>query len=71
MGVLWRKQWGRILALLMASLTILMGLLSLALYLQTRSEITILIAFGAAEILYGVLTFVILLKNSADFSRPQ
>src|SRR5262245_17239881 len=66
LGSLLRRQWGRILTLIMAVLAILWGLTALGAYDKGTSYI----AFGAAQILYAILTFVILVKNGEEFSRP-
>ena len=63
LGVLWRKPWGRILAFILTVPAIVVGLLSLSAYKQEAAGNATLIAFGATEILYGVLTLVILIKN--------
>ena len=67
LGALLRRQWGRILTLIMSVLAILWGLAALGAYEKGTSYI----AFGAAQILYAVLAFVILVKNGAEFSRPR
>lgn len=66
-GVLLRRQWGRMLTLLMAGLTGLWGLLSLGLSDKGAGYV----AFGAAEILYAILAVVVLFKHGAEFSRCQ
>jgi hypothetical protein len=67
LGVLWHKPWGRIMTFVVAVLAILWGLASLGFYDQGA----IYIAFGAAQLLYGILAFVILIKSGAAFSRPR
>jgi|GEM_PF-3191095 len=69
LGVLWRKQWGRILALLVAGLSLLMGLLSLTVYKPNANGNGTLVTFAAVEILYGIATCVILIKNGRAFSQ--
>jgi hypothetical protein len=64
-GVLLRRQWGRILTLLMAGLTVLWGLLLLSLSDRDAGYV----AFGAAEILYAIVAVVVLFKHGAEFSR--
>ena len=71
LGVLLRKQWGRILAFVMAVLGILWGLLCLGAYDADAAGNVTVIASGAAEILYGVLAFVILIKHGREFSPPR
>jgi len=66
-GVLLRRQWGSLLSMLMAGLALLWGLLSLSLSDQGAGYL----AFGAAEILYAILTVVVLFKHGAEFSRPR
>ena len=69
LGILWRKQWGRVLAFIMAVLSVMVGgLVSLSAYKQDAAGNA---AFGATEILYGILAFVVLIKNGAAFSRPR
>jgi hypothetical protein len=65
LGVLFRKQWGRRLTLILAVLAFLWGLASLGV-----SQTAPYIAFGVTQILYSGLAFVILIRNSAEFSRP-
>ena len=62
LGVLMRKQWGRLLTLIVAVLAIWGGLHSLG----GRYP-----AIATAQLLYGILAFVVLRKNSAEFSRPR
>jgi hypothetical protein len=71
LGVLLHKQWGRILTFIMAGLAILWGLLSLSAYNSDATGNATLIAYGAFQLLYAILTFVILIKNGAEFSRPR
>src|SRR5262245_56011174 len=55
LGVLLRQQWGRILALFMAGPALLWGLASL----RASDRGASYLAFGAAQILYAILAFVI------------
>jgi hypothetical protein len=72
-GVLLRLQWGRILTFILATLAILWGLASVEAYRQ-QDDIYYwksgLIAFGAVQLLYAILAFVILIKNGAAFAEP-
>ena len=70
-GVLWRKQWGRILAFVFAVLVIMVGLLALSAYNRDAAGNATFIAFGAAEILYGILALVVLIMNGVAFVRPR
>jgi hypothetical protein len=63
--VLLRKQGARILTFILAVLVILWGLLSLG------ALGTPVIPFAAAQILYGILAFVILIKKGGEFSRHR
>jgi hypothetical protein len=64
-GILLRKAWGRILTFILAVLAILLGLVWVS-----GGDATD-IALGAAQVLYGILAFVILIRKGAEFSRPQ
>jgi hypothetical protein len=64
-GVLLRQQWGRILTFILAVAAILLGLVWVV------DQQAANIAVGAAQILYGILAFVILIINRAEFSRPR
>ena len=66
LGVILRKQWGRILTFIIAVVASLSGLTCVSDFDQATTDI----AIGAAQFLYGILTFVILIKYRADFSRP-
>jgi hypothetical protein len=66
-GVVLRKQWARIVTLVLAGLFILWGLLALSAYEQGVSNI----AFGGAQVLYGIVALFILIKDRAEFSRPR
>jgi len=79
LGALLRKQWGRILTLVLAGLSLLSALLHLLSLLSLSlsagpSQLSVLLphfllAVGAA--LPGVLAFVILIRNGAEFSCLQ
>ncbi len=64
LGTLSRQQWGRILTFITAALAMLLGLLSLSAYDEGAVEAVL----GAVQLLYGILAFVILIKNGAEFS---
>jgi hypothetical protein len=66
LGILLRRGWGRILTYILAASAALLGLVWLA---GSDGE-AIDIALGAAQVLYGILAFVILITKSAEFSRP-
>ena len=69
LGILWRQQWGRVLAFIIAVLSVMVGgLVSLIAYKQDAAGIA---TFGATEILYGMLAFVVLIQNGAAFSRRR
>jgi hypothetical protein len=68
LGVLWRKQWGRIVTIIAAVPVILLGLLWLSGVQDVRWDITEL-ALGVAQVLYGILALVILIRKTAEFSR--
>jgi hypothetical protein len=66
LGVVMRRPWGRALTFLLAILAVLWGLL----FVSANQE-PIDLALGAAQILYGILAFVVLIKDGADFSRRR
>jgi hypothetical protein len=69
LGALLRKQWGRILTFILAVLAILLGPLWAVGGDQDATDI----ALGAAQVLYGILAFVILIRKGAEFSglKPE
>ena len=67
LGVLLRKRWGLILALILAVMSMLLGLLWVAGSSQEVSEI----AVGVVQMLYGIVACVVLLTCRAEFSRPR
>jgi hypothetical protein len=73
LGVLWRKQWGRILTYVVAVLAILLGLLCLSgVYgAQDVVQVTTVLALGVPQVLYGILALVILSIRRADFSGSR
>jgi hypothetical protein len=71
LGILWHKQWGRVLAMILAVVSIMVGLLSLSACKQDGAGNATLIAFGAAEILYGILALVVLIRNRTAFTRRR
>ena len=64
-GVLLRRPWGRILTFILAVLAILLGLA------WVSGGEAADIALGAAQVLFGILAFVILIRKGAEFFRPQ
>jgi hypothetical protein len=68
-GVLWRKQWGRILTFIVAVPAILLGLLCLTGVQDFVQDATVL-AIGVVQILYGILALVVLSMKRGDF-EPQ
>jgi hypothetical protein len=76
-GVLLRKQWGRILTLVLAALALQFYLFALISVAQEPvgdahgSLKTIVIVIAAAQVLYATLAFIILVKNGAEFSSRQ
>jgi hypothetical protein len=70
LGVLLRKQWGRILTLIVAVLAILLGLLW-GTGVQDAVQDLIDLAVAVVQILYGVMAFVILSTKGTEFSRCQ
>jgi len=66
-GALRRRQWGRALTFLAAALAVLWGLLFLGGHDQEPTSV----ALAAAQVLYGVVAFVVLVRNGAEFSRPR
>jgi hypothetical protein len=66
-GTLRRKQWGRILALILAVPAFLVGLLALS----EADGAAPLVVVGATHLLYGVLAVIILIRYGAEFSRLQ
>jgi len=69
LGVLWRKQWGRILTSIVAVLAILLGLLWVSGVEDVLQDATDL-AVGVIQVLYGILALVILSVKRAEFSGP-
>ena len=65
-GLLLRKPWGRVLSFPLSVAAILVGLVWVGGGDQRATEI----ALGVAQILFGVLTFTVLVRNGAEFSRP-
>jgi hypothetical protein len=70
-GVVFRKRWGRFLALIGCPVAVLWGWSSLWVYAQEIAGRMSYLAFGTAEFLYGFLTLVALLARRADFAEPQ
>jgi hypothetical protein len=71
-GVLLRLQWGRILTFILVILAFLWALDSVDAYTHQGDSYEwkrALIPFAAVQVLYGVLTIVILIKNGAAFSE--
>jgi hypothetical protein len=71
-GVLLRLHWGRILTFIVAIVAILWALDSVDAYKHQDDDYqwkTALIPFAAAQVLYGILAVVILIKNGAAFSE--
>jgi hypothetical protein len=66
-GVFLRKQWGRILAFVLAVLAVLLGLVWLGGGDRDVTEI----ALGTAQVLYGILALVVLIRKREAFSRPR
>ncbi len=60
LGVLLRKQWGRILAFVLATLAVLLGLIWFS-GVENVIEDTTDVGLGAAQLLYGILAFLILM----------
>ena len=56
---------------IVAVLAILLGLVCLGAYKQDADGNAFFIAIGVAQILYGVLALVILIKNGAESSRTR
>ncbi len=71
LGVLWRKQWGRILTVIVAVLALIWSLAFLDAYIQDADGKVFMIAFGAAELLYGIVAVVLAIKNGSAFSRSR
>jgi len=66
-GVLLRKQWGRVLTFSLAALAVLLGVVWASGGEQGATEV----ALGMAQVLYGILAVVILIKNGAEFSTRR
>jgi hypothetical protein len=64
-GALRRRPCGRVLTFLVAVLAVLWGLLFLGGHDQEPTSV----ALGAAQVLYGVLAVVVLVRKGAEFSR--
>jgi hypothetical protein len=73
LGVLWRKQWGRIVTFILAILAILWGLLFISGAFEGCSfeQGPTNIVVGGVQLLYGILALVILIQRGAEFSRPR
>jgi hypothetical protein len=67
LGLILRQQWGRILTFIVAVVPILLGLIWVVGSNWDATDI----AVGAVQLLYGILAFVILIMNGAEFSRPR
>jgi hypothetical protein len=65
LGVLLRKQWGRILTFVVSGLVLLLGLCIVTAYQEGAG----VIALGAAHVLYAVLVIVVLGMNGSEFAR--
>jgi len=59
LGILWRRGWGTALTVVLAVLSILWGLFSLAAYEAGAAYV----AFGAGDLLYGIFAVVILVAS--------
>ena len=66
-GVLARKPWGRILTYIFAVPAILLGLLWISGVQDVVQDATDL-AVGAVQMLYGIMAFVVMILNGAEFS---
>lgn len=66
-GALLRQQWGRILTFILAVLAILLGLIWAVGGDREAADL----AFGAAQISYGILAFLVLIGKGAEFIRPR
>jgi len=64
-GVLYRKSWGRVLTFLIAAVAIVWGVAFVAISDHGGT----LIAFGVAQIVYGVAAVVVMFTRSEDFAR--
>jgi hypothetical protein len=72
LGVLWRKQWGRIPTFLLAVLAILWGLLFVGgAFAGAFEQGATYLALGAAQLLYGILAFVVLIQKGTEFSQSR
>src|SRR5205823_6038459 len=67
LGVLFKKQWGRVLTFLVAAVAILSGVAVVAVSDVDVSSTTL----GAAQIVYGVAAFVVLIRKADEFSRLE
>jgi hypothetical protein len=70
LGILLRKQWGRILTFVAAGLAIVLGLLWLSGVNDIVQDATDF-AVGAVQILFGVAAIIILSIKRAEFSAPR
>jgi hypothetical protein len=65
LGVLFRKQWGRVVTFLVAAVAILWGVAFVAL----SDPGGMLIALGLIQIVYGVVAFVLVIRRGGEFRR--
>jgi hypothetical protein len=73
-GILLRLQWGRILTFIVAIVAILWALDAIDAYKHQDNQYrweTALLPFAAAQVLYGVVAFVILIKNGVAFAEAR
>ena len=66
-GVLRRKSWARVLTLILSGLAILWGVLSLGAYAKSATYIVL----GAAQLLYGTLAFIVMIRSGQEFSKQR
>ena len=72
LGVLLRLQWGRVLTFIVAMVAVLWALDAVDATQHQGDDYqckTVLIPFAAIQVLYGVLAFVILIRNGAAFAE--
>src|SRR5262249_18447151 len=65
LGVLFRKQWGRVLTFLVAAVAILWGVV----FVTLSDPGATLLGLGVAQIVYGVAAMAVLIRKGAEFSR--
>lgn len=65
-AVLYRRRWGEVMTLVMAVIAVLWGVVALSAYAKGTGYVI----FGACQMVYAILAFVLLTKHGAEFQKP-